>query len=662
MILDHQTSKARWHSLAQDLIRTRAGLSQTLASLDPAPDPAKPIQPTENADSMAALKASNALLAASNSALRSSVEAGRQATAELQNIVDSADVATIVLDTRLKLRIFTPAIAIMFQLRDADIGRPLAMFTPASPDPGLLEDARTVLRTSNTIESDLTTSQGRCLRRTIKPAHNENIDVDGVVITYSDITAACQATDLLTQARDSAETSTKAKSAFLAAAGHDLRQPLQVMAALQGLLAQSAIDSGSAALVDRLDTSLQAIAALLDTLLDDDRTEHGTAQIDIHPIAIASLFGALADTHALTAEIDGTALTFVPSRLSVCSDPLLLQQMLSNLIGNALRFAAHGKVLVGARQRGETIIFEIWDNGIGIEPDQVEAIFEAYQQIVPTAAAGGQGLGLSIVASLGQLLDHKVEVRSVPGSGSVFTIEVPRFHPEAAPAPVSPRPGRSGTPNKGTKAQTVHIIDDDAEIRQSLGELLAIKRHHVQCHASAEDFLREWNPDNTACLLVDAALTGMDGLPLLRQLKAQGIMPPSIIITGRGDYATAVAALRLGTLDFLEKPVPAKDLVDSVDKALAMDAATRLAGKERLAARQKLSRLTRREQDVLEKVLEGHPSKNIAADLGISQRTVENHRASMMRKAGCRSLAALIRLAMAADPAFADPETLVSAN
>jgi signal transduction histidine kinase len=153
----------------------------------------------------------------------------------------------------------------------------------------------------------------------------------------------------LAEARDDADTANRAKSEFLAAAGHDLRQPLQAMSALQGLLAAAARDTGSKALIARLDTSLQAIATLLDTLLDEDRIEDGIAQIDVHPVPLEALFATLAEAHGPAAEAAGIGLTFAPTHARVESDPVLLQQMVSNLIGNALRFTPHGKVLVGAR-------------------------------------------------------------------------------------------------------------------------------------------------------------------------------------------------------------------------------------------------------------------------------------------------------------------------
>jgi two-component system CheB/CheR fusion protein len=445
----------------------------------------------------------------------------------------------------------------------------------------------------------------------------------------------------LTEARDDADTANQAKSTFLAAAGHDLRQPLQAMAALQALLADSVRDAGSRALIARLDTSLEAIANLLDTLLDDDRVEDGIARINVRTIVLEDLFETLKEAHGPAAEEEGIELSFAASPALVASDPLLLQQMLSNLVGNALRFTPHGKVLVGARSRGDRVRIEIWDNGIGIAPEMVETIFEAHMQVTPTASSGGQGLGLSIVRSLGILLDHPVSVHSIPGSGSVFVVDVPR----AAAAAGVARHG--GTPEGDMPV--VHVIDDDQAVLESLGDLLAAAGHAVQCHGNAESFLQNWNQARAGCLLVNAALPGVNGLSLLGQLKRQGRMPASIIITGKGDVPTAAAAMRLGTLDFLEKPLVAGTLLASVAHALAIDKTGRKAQETRSEARNTLDKLTKREREVLEMVLLGQPSKNISADLGISERTVENHRAAMMRKTGSRSLAALMRLAIAAE-------------
>ncbi|GGI81068.1 hypothetical protein GCM10007973_16990 [Polymorphobacter multimanifer] len=456
----------------------------------------------------------------------------------------------------------------------------------------------------------------------------------------------------LTSTAETEHDANEAKSGFLAAASHDLRQPLQAMASLQALLAQSARDKGSRILIDKLDISLNAIATLLDTLLDKGRIEDGTASIDIQPVSLDALFARLAEMHHLTAEAGGSNLVFAPTQALVASDPLLLQQMLSNLIGNALHYAPEGKVLVGVRPRGDSAIIEIWDNGIGIAPEDAEAIFEAYAQVDPDDGHAGHGLGLSIVRSLGLLLGHAVSLRSVPGSGSVFSVEVPLAPPEAEAAPLAPPQAQPAG-----RGVIVHVIDDDPAVLESLEALITAAGHLVQCHGSAEAFVRDWSPARAACLLVDAGLPGQDGLSLLRSLKEQGIMPPTIIITGKGDVATAAAAMRLGTLDFIEKPTPPAELLAAIANALAIDGTRRSAARVRGSARRAIEALTPREREVLDEVLRGHPSKNIGFDLGISQRTVENHRASMMRKTGCKSLPALVRLAIAAE---LDTDTLAN--
>ncbi len=460
----------------------------------------------------------------------------------------------------------------------------------------------------------------------------------------AEIASLTAANERLTETAETEHDANAAKSGFLAAASHDLRQPLQAMASLQALLAQSARDKGSKALIEKLDTSLNAIATLLDTLLDKGRIEDGTASIDIQPVALDALFARLAEMHRLAARAEGSTLVFAPTRAIVASDPLLLQQMVSNLVGNALHYAPAGKVLVGVRPRGDTAVIEIWDNGIGIAEDDAEAIFEAYAQVDPEDGHAGHGLGLSIVRSLGLLLGHAVSLRSVPGTGSVFAIEVPLALPEPEAPPVAPPQQQPAG-----QAVIVHVIDDDPDVLESLEALITAAGHLVQCHGSAEAFSRDWAPARAACLLVDAGLPAIDGLSLLRSLKEQGIMPPTIMITGKGDVATAAAAMRLGTLDFIEKPASPAELLAAIDKALAIDDTRRSLAKVRADARNAIEALTPRERDVLDLVLGGSPSKNIGADLGISQRTVENHRAALMRKTGCKSLPALVRLAIAAE-------------
>jgi two-component system CheB/CheR fusion protein len=172
----------------------------------------------------------------------------------------------------------------------------------------------------------------------------------------------------------------------------------------------------------------------------------------------------------------------------------------------------------------------------------------------------------------------------------------------------------------------------------------------VEDYATCEEFLKAYRPGSEGCLLIDAYLPGMSGLELLQRLREDGQRLPAIMITGNSDVSMAVQAMKAGALDFLEKPIGHKELVASVDRALerSRDATKLSAWRE--AASDHVARLSPRQRQILDMVLAGQPSKNIAADLGISQRTVENHRASIMKKTGSKSMPALARLVLAAAP------------
>jgi two-component system, chemotaxis family, CheB/CheR fusion protein len=203
-------------------------------------------------------------------------------------------------------------------------------------------------------------------------------------------------------------------------------------------------------------------------------------------------------------------------------------------------------------------------------------------------------------------------------------------------------------PSDGTEGATIYIIDDDHNTRTALRELLEIDGRSVEDFGDCESFLASYRPAGEACLLLDAYLPGIDGIDLLRQLKGAGYHLPTIMITGSSAVPMAVEAMKVGAIDFLEKPVGYPELRISIERALDLsrdetklldwqaDAATHLDG------------LTTRQHQVMDMVLAGHPSKNIAADLHISQRTVENHRASIMKKTGAKSIPALARIALAA--------------
>ena len=196
---------------------------------------------------------------------------------------------------------------------------------------------------------------------------------------------------------------------------------------------------------------------------------------------------------------------------------------------------------------------------------------------------------------------------------------------------------------------TVFLIDDDPGVRDSLTLLLSLKGIRTQPFATAESFLETYRPEWAGCVLTDLRMPGMTGLELQSMLRERRLDVPVVVLTAHGDVATARAALKNGACDFLEKPIDDATLIEVLHNALRVDRERRAAVTARSSADRRMERLTEREREILTLLAAGHQNRQIAAQLGISPRTVEVHKARIMEKLGCRSLADLIRMNLAAD-------------
>jgi two-component system CheB/CheR fusion protein len=722
------------------------------------------------------LQSLNEELTALNSQLQETLERNRTTLSDLQNVLYSSDVATLFLDPKLNIRFFTPAIKALFAIVPSDIGRPLVDFRARADDPALLEDAAAVLDTSQPIEGEVCTEAGIWFQRRIQPYRTPDGSVAGVVITFADITERRASRSALEAARADAERANLAKSRFLAAASHDLRQPLQALGLISALLGKTVRDNGGTELIARFDQALDGMAGMLNALLDINQIDAGAVEPKIKSFAVQELLTKLSAEFGYVATAQNLMLRVVACGLHISSDPVLLEQMLRNLLANAFKYTRQGGVLMGCRRAGSNLRIEVWDSGIGVPDGKFEEIFEEYRQVGNAARerSRGLGLGLAIVKRLSALLGHKVRVRSWLGRGSVFSIDVPVAAAAALPAPegaAAAATSLAGTllvieddpdirhllasfleeeghhvltaPDAATAlnmaattaigpdliitdynlphqmngvalagalraqlkrdvpviiitgdissatlsniaahhclqlnkpmklaelnsviqrllgaaplrvvphppASTVFIVDDDAAVRALLGAIFEADGYRVRSFVSAESFLETPESYRNACLLIDSSLPGLSGCELLEQLAASGAKLPAIMITGHGDLKLAVRAMHAGALDFIEKPAVAEDLRFSVARAIDMANGALRPDAAVAAAVAQLASLTGRQREIMDMVLAGHPSKNIAADLGISQRTVETHRASIMAKTGARSIPALVRLAMAA--------------
>jgi two-component system, LuxR family, response regulator FixJ len=202
-----------------------------------------------------------------------------------------------------------------------------------------------------------------------------------------------------------------------------------------------------------------------------------------------------------------------------------------------------------------------------------------------------------------------------------------RTAPEPAPRPDTP---------------LVYLVDDDEAVRDSLGLLLESVGLAHEVFASALAFLDAYDPGRHSCLVADIRMPGLSGLDLQQRLNELRAGVPIVFITGHGDVPMAVNAMKAGATDFIQKPFRDQDLLDRIHKALALDRAQRVWRAQEKEIRQRLGKLTPRETEVMHRVVKGHANKVIAMDLGVSQRTVELHRARVMRKLKMRSLAELV--------------------
>ncbi len=236
-----------------------------------------------------------------------------------------------------------------------------------------------------------------------------------------------EATAELRQKKEEAERMSLAKSRFLAAASHDLRQPLHALTLFTDQLDQQPNTQPQRYLIKQVHTAVEAMNLQLSALLDISRLDLGDIRIEPKGIALEPLIERTIAVHTPGAQAKGLQLRHVPTRARVVTDPRLLERMLGNLLANAIRYTERGGIVIGVRHHGGQLRLEVWDSGIGINPSQLALIFQEFYQVgnPERDATKGLGIGLSIVARLGELLHHPVDVRSIPARGSIFSITLP---------------------------------------------------------------------------------------------------------------------------------------------------------------------------------------------------------------------------------------------
>jgi Na+/proline symporter/signal transduction histidine kinase len=402
----------------------------------------------------------------------------------------------------------------------------------------------------------------------------------GLVITFSDVTPSFEAAEALERAnatlekrvrdrteeltrlnselahaKSAAEDANVSKTRFLAAASHDILQPLNAARLYVTSLVERQNGGEDSKLVENIDDSLEAIEEILGALLDISRLDAGAMTTAVTSFKIGDLMRSLEIEFAPIARAKGLKLTFVPCSLPVESDRLLLRRLLQNLISNAIKYTPRGRVLVGCRRRGQSLRIGIYDTGVGIPVLKRGEIFKEFHRLEQGARiARGLGLGLSIVERLARVLNHGIALDSNTSGGSFFSVTVPTAKAVNHTAAVTSATPLSRTPMSGS---LIVCIENDAAILDGMKTLLTAWNAEVIAVADPEAAIRaiEAARKRVTGLLVDYHLDRGNGIAAIREIRRRfgGSIPAILITADRSPHVRAAA--REENVAVLNKPV-----------------------------------------------------------------------------------------------------------
>ncbi|MCG7991737.1 MAG: ATP-binding protein [Candidatus Thiodiazotropha lotti] len=371
------------------------------------------------------------------------------------------------------------------------------------------------------------------------------------------------------QARQAAEDASRAKSQFLTAVSHDLRQPLQAMTTISDLLKRKLTDKKSLDLVNNLSSCLISMTELFNTLLNVSQLESGSIEPELKTFYANELLNRLDVTYRPLAMDKQLNLRVVDCSSALRCDPVLLYQILDNLVSNAIRYTDSGKVLVGCRRRKSMLRFEIWDTGIGIPENQREQIFDDYHQLYNPARdhSKGLGLGLAIAARSAKLLGQKIALNSWK-NGSIFSIDAPLIDYQTNK---SKKTSINNLENTKISTTSLLIIDDNSIILHSLSYLMESYGYKVTGTKSSHDAMAmikdELRPFDF--IISDYRLpNGETGIELIKKIRQTlGFNIPALLITGDLEMSMSQEFADSG-LKLLHKPVGAEILNQHIQEIM----------------------------------------------------------------------------------------------
>jgi len=372
----------------------------------------------------------------------------------------------------------------------------------------------------------------------------------------------------LRAARQRADAADRAKARVLASASHDLRQPLQAALLFHAALARETAGAEDRRLVDKIGEALSALQEMMAAMLDVSRLDAETLRPARSRVPVGALLAGVAQAFVADAERAGIRLTVVPTGLVAETDAALVERILRNLVGNAVRHSGGRRIVIGARRRGAAVALQVWDDGRGVPGGEREAIFGEFYQLdhAGNGASRGMGLGLAVVARLARLLDGRAGVRSSPGRRTVFEVAIPR-----AGGPRSRRvatPAGAPVPAEAGRPRTVAVIDDEPSVVDALRDCLAHRGHRVVAATTIDALLdRLADGERPDAMVADyrlgGGLTGDIAINRVRERLGRPI--PAVLLTGDLSMRGTDGTTGPSTHPVLHKPVHAAELLAFIE-------------------------------------------------------------------------------------------------
>jgi PAS domain S-box-containing protein len=539
------------------------------------------------------LQSLNEELTVVNARLEEKVRELEAANTDFDNLLSSTKLAVIFLDTNFRIRNFTPQATDLFRVIRSDVGRPIADLVHNFTSTDLLADAQQVLKTLGTLEREVETQEGRWFVRQMLPYRTRDNRIEGVVVTFHDIsrlkqvqhelqidiTERTQFEQALDKARREADSANRSKSEFVANMSHEIRTPMTAILGYADVLAAHLLDEDDLHCVETIRRNGRFLLEIINDILDLSKIEAGRLEINFERIRVDSLVSDILAMMRLRAVEKGLTLEAeftgrIPETIE--SDPRRVRQILINLIGNAIKFTDRGSVRlrIGFDPNESLVSFEVTDTGIGISEELQARLFRPFTQADASVTRHyeGTGLGLAITRRLAEMLGGQVSVESRLQHGSKFRVTVASGSLQGVPLVDAQLVEETSAVAPGVPKLAgcrVLVVDDRSEIRFLAKQLIEKSGASVEIAVDGDDALRtiersENRNEPFDIVLLDMQMPVKDGYTTARELRARGFNKPIIAVTAHAMQGDRQRCLEVGCNDYTPKPLEPRRLLELV--------------------------------------------------------------------------------------------------